>query len=101
MTTAVERIILARPRADVTAAERDAIAEAGRIALSAIPGVELVSFGVATAADEPLSWYVRLRFQDEAARNAFDAHPAHLEFAAQLWSPALDEHTARDYGLRY
>lgn len=99
--TTIERIILASPRADVSEAQRDTVAEAGRVALSAIPGVEAVSFGVAVAAEEPYPWYVRIRFRDEPARQAFDSHPAHLDFVFQQWVPSLIEYSVRDYRLSY
>lgn len=99
--TTIERIILAIPRDDLTLAQRDAVAEAGRVALSAIPGVETVSFGIAAAADEPYAWYVRIRFRDEQARQQFDTHPAHLDFVFQQWVPALKDYSVRDYRLSY
>jgi hypothetical protein len=101
MHVPVERIILDRPRPDVTIEQRDAAAELGRELLSAIPGVEDVSFGVALSADEPQQWYVRIRFRDEAALDVFEGHPNHLDFVEQLWGPLLAEHAARDYYMSY
>ncbi len=97
----VERIILAQPRPDLDEEQVRAIAAAGRTILSAIPGVEVVSFGEALAAAEPYAWCVRIRLRDETARNAFDAHSAHLDFVFQQWVPALVEYSVRDYGLSY
>jgi hypothetical protein len=96
MHVPVERIILDRPRPDVTIEQRDAAAEVGRELLSAIPGVEDVSFGVALSADEPQQWYVRIRFRDEAALDVFDfGHANHLDFVEQHWAPLLVEHQSR------
>jgi hypothetical protein len=101
MHVPVERIILDRPRPDVTPEQRDAAAELGREMFLAIPGVEDVSFGVALPADEPQQWYVRIRFRDEAALGVFEGHANHLDFVAQHWAPLLVEHQSRDYQLRY
>jgi hypothetical protein len=42
----IERIILAAPRSDISQAQADVAIEAGRELISAIPDIELVSFGM-------------------------------------------------------
>jgi hypothetical protein len=101
MHVPVERIILDRPRPDVTTEQHTAAAELGRELLLAIPGVEDVTFGTAIQADEPLQWYVRIRFRDEAALGVFDDHANYIDFVEQHWGPLLAEHCSRDYHLSY
>jgi hypothetical protein len=101
MSQMIERIILDKPRADITPEQLAAANDVGRALLEAIPGVEAVSFGIALAAGEPLQWYVRIRFQDEQALQTFEGHPNHLDFAEQYWAPLLAEHQVRDYRLEY
>lgn len=101
MNQVIERIILDKPRADVTEEQLKAANDVGRALLLAIPGVETVSFGIALAADEPCQWYVRIRFRDEQALQTFETHPNHLSFAEQYWAPLLADHSVRDYRLEY
>jgi hypothetical protein len=101
MQQGIERIILDQPRAGVTPEQRAAASEEGRTLLSAIPGVETVSFGIALAAGEPHQWNVRIRFRDEQALQIFETHPNHLNFVEHYWAPLLAEHSARDYQLQF
>jgi stress responsive alpha/beta barrel protein len=101
MAQVIERIILDKPRADVTQEELATANEVGQTLLLAIPGVEAVSFGIALSADEPYQWYVRIRFRDEQALETFNTHPNHLNFAEQYWGPLLADHSVRDYRLQY
>jgi hypothetical protein len=101
MSQVIERIILDKPRAEVTPEQLAIANEEGQKLLLAIPGVETVSFGVALSTDEPLQWYVRIRFQDEEALKTYETHPNHINFAEQYWAPLLAEHQVRDYRLEY
>ena len=97
----IERIILDKPRTDITPEQLATANEEGQKLLLAIPGVEAVSFGIALSADEPLQWYVRIRFRDAEALQIFETHPNHINFAEQYWAPLLAEHQVRDYRLKY
>ena len=101
MTEVIERIILDKPRADITQEELANANEIGQALLLAIPGVEAVSFGIALVADEPYQWHVRIRFQDEQALQTFETHPNHINFAERYWAPLLADHSVRDYRLQY
>ena len=101
MTEVIERIILDKPRPDLTPDEVAIATELGKTLLLAIPGVEAVSFGIALSADEPYQWYVRIRFRDEQALETFNGHPNHINFVEQYWGPLLAEHSSRDYLLQY
>jgi Stress responsive A/B Barrel Domain len=101
MTQVMERIILDTPRADVTPEQLATANEVGQRLLLAIPGVEVVSFGIAPSPDEHFHWYVRIRFRDEQALQTYETHPNHLNFAEQYWAPLLADHSVGDYRLQY
>lgn len=101
MSEVIERIILDKPRADVTPEQLATANEVGQSLLLAITGVETVSFGIALSASEPFQWYVRIRFRDEQALETFATHPNHIHFAEKYWAPLLAEHSVRDYRLQY
>ena len=101
MGQVIERIILAKPRTDVTPEQLATANEVGQKLLLAIPGVEAVSFGIALSADEHFQWYVRIRFRDEQALQTYETHPNHISFAEQYWAPLLADHQVRDYRLEY
>jgi|CXWJ01.1.fsa_nt_gi quinol monooxygenase YgiN len=96
----IERIILARPRAEITDDQRDALVAAAHKAFETIPGVLSFTFGISEDPDESNAWHLRIRFQDEAALHAFDAHPAHVNFMIQRWRPAMMGYSVRDYQVR-
>lgn len=101
MSPVIERIILDKPRPDVTPEQLATANEVGQRLLLAIPGVETVSFGVALSAGETFQWYVRIRFRDEQALRMFETHPNHINFAEHYWAPLLADHSVRDYRLEY
>ena len=96
----IERIILANPRADVSPEHLAEVVENGRALLTAIPGVEVMSFGVSTAPDAAYRWYVRIRFRDEQALQVYETHPNHTSFGGQQWLPAIAEQIVLDYRLQ-
>ncbi len=85
----LERVILANPRIDVSQERLAAVAEAGRVLISAIPGVEAMSWGVSQSTDAPYRWYVRIRFRDEQALQTYETHPNHTNYGAQQWLPII------------
>ena len=101
MSQVIERIIIDKPRTDVTPEQLVTANEFAQALLLAIPGVETVSFGVALSTEEPFQWYVRIRFRDEEALQTFEMHPNHINFAEQYWAPLLADHQVRDYRLQY
>lgn len=101
MSQVIERIILDKPRADVTPEQLATANEVGQKLLLAIPGVEVVSFGIALSSDEHFQWYVRIRFRDEQALQTYETHLNHINFAEQYWAPLLADHQVRDYRLEY
>jgi len=101
MSQTIERIILATPRSDISQAQIDAAIEAGRVLISAIPGVELISFGITLNENASYPWYIRIRFSDEAALQVYETHPNHINFGVQQWLPIIKEQITTDYTLEY
>ena len=97
----IERVILAAPRSDISQAQADTAIEAGRELISAIPGVELISFGITLNSDVSYPWYVRIRFRDDEALKVYETHPNHLNFGVQQWLPIIKEHISTDYRIQY
>ena len=98
---AIERVILANPRTDVPQERLAAVAEAGRVLITAIPGVEDMSFGVTQSTDTAYRWYVRIRFRDEQALQTYETHPNHTNYGAQQWLPIIADQIVIDYRLQY
>src|SRR5713226_713210 len=97
----IERIILANPRSDVPEEHLAAVAAAGRVLLSAIPGMEHMSFGINQDTDAPYRWYVRIRFRDAAALQVYETHPNHTTYGAEQWLPIIVDQIVIDYDLQY
>jgi hypothetical protein len=98
---AIERVILANPRPDVSQEHLAIVVEAGRVLITAIPGVERISFGVALATDAPYRLYVRIRFRDEQALQTYETHPNHANFGGQQWLPIIADQIVTDYRIQY
>ncbi len=98
---AIERVILANPRTDVAQEHLAAVAEAGRVLISAIPGVEAMSWGVSPSTDAPYQWYVRIRFRDEQALQTYETHPNHTNYGVQQWLPIIANQIVIDYRIQY
>jgi len=101
MSQTIERIILAIPHSDISQVQADAAIEAGRVLISAIPGVELISFGIALGSDTSHPWYVRIRFQNDEALKVYETHPNHINFGVQQWLPIIKEQITTDYRIQY
>lgn len=100
-SVAMERIILARPIANLSADQVSDVVESGRMLITAIPGVEQMSFGRSSGADAPYPWYVRIRFRDEQALQTYETHPNHINFGTQQWLQIIADQIVIDYQLDY
>jgi hypothetical protein len=98
---AIERIILARPVANLSSKQISNVVESGRVLITAIPGVEQMSFGRSSAAGASHPWYVRIRFRDEQALQNYETHPNHINFGTQQWLPVIADQIVIDYALDY
>jgi hypothetical protein len=97
----IERIILANPISNVSPEQMADVIESGQVLITAIPGVEFMSFGMALDADMPYRWYVRIRFRDEQALQAYQIHPNHTDFGVQQWLPIIADQVVIDYRTQY
>lgn len=102
----IAHIVLFRPRADLSAAERAAFARALQHAGRAIPSIRRFSIGrrlrhgrsyeAATGPDYPYAAVIE--FDDLAGLSAYLAHPAHDE-VARLWAATAAETLVYDYEM--
>ena len=98
---AIERIILVNLREGVSEAQFNLVAQHGRELLGAIPGVELVSLGIALKVDASRRYYVRLRFRDLNALKAYETHSNHTTYGLQEWLPIITDEILNDYAMAY
>jgi hypothetical protein len=98
---AVERVILVNIKEDISETQLDIVAQRGKELLSAIPGVEQVSFGIALNADACYQCYVRIRFHNVDALQVYETHPNHATFGLQEWLPIIANEILVDYVMAY
>jgi len=67
-----------------SAAESDFLT-AARSALTGIPGVEDFTINRQVSPKSDLAWQFSMRFADQATYDAYNVHPAHVEFVATRW----------------
>jgi hypothetical protein len=56
-----------------------------RSVLTGIPGVKDFTVRRQVSPKSDLAWQFSMRFADQAAYDAYNAHPAHVEFVATRW----------------
>jgi len=59
--------------------------------LSAIPGVQGFTVNRQVSVKSSGDWQFSMTFEDQAAYDAYDAHPDHQGFVAGRWVPEVDE----------
>ncbi|MBC7479662.1 MAG: Dabb family protein [Pseudorhodobacter sp.] len=59
-------------------------------ALRAIPGVQDFEIAREISPKNPYDYAVSMRFDDQAAYEAYDSHPAHVAFVQSRWVPEVD-----------
>jgi hypothetical protein len=62
-----------------------AFLDTGRTTLAAIPGVEEFVVRRQVSGTSDLTHQFSMRFADQAAYDAYDQHPAHVDFVARRW----------------
>ena len=98
---AIERIILVNLKEGVSEEQFDGIAQHGRELLGAIPGVEVVSLGIACNSGASHRYLVRLRFRDLDALKVYESHPNHTTYGLQEWLPVITDEILNDYVIAY
>lgn len=76
--------------------EREFLAD-GRAALTSIPGVRDFSIGRQVSAKSDLAYQFSMRFDDQAAYDAYNTHPTHTAFVAERWVPEVAKFQEYDF----
>ena len=97
----IEGIILANPRPDIPVEQLATLSEAERGLLSAIAGVEHMSFGITPEPDAPYRWYLRILFRDAQALQTSETYPHHTTNGADQWLPIIAKQILIDYHMHY
>lgn len=98
---AIERIILVNLKEGVTEEQFNIVAQHGQELLGVIPGVEVVSLGIALNSNASHHYLVRLRFHDLDALKVYETHPNHAAFGLQEWLPIITDEILNDYAIAY
>ena len=79
-----------------SAAEAEFLA-AARATLPAIPGVEEFVVRQQVSPKSALTHQFSMRFADQAAYDAYNGHPAHVDFVATRWAHEVAEFQEYDF----
>ena len=101
MSQPIERIILVNLKEGVSEEQFNNVAQHGREVLGAIPGVEIVSLGIALHQGASHRYLVRLRFHDLEALKVYETHPNHTTYGLQEWLPIITDEILNDYTIAY
>jgi Stress responsive A/B Barrel Domain len=101
MSQPVERIILINLKEGVSVEQFNSVAQHGREVLGAIPGVEIVSLGIALNNGASHHYLVRLRFHDLDALKIYETHPNHTTYGLEEWLPIITDEILNDYIIAY
>lgn len=102
----ITHIVMFRPRADLTPAQRKSLAGALTTALRSIPSIRRATVGRRVTHGRPYEQLMRanyeyaalLEFEDLAGLRAYLDHPAHETLAAQFFA-TFEEALMYDYDL--
>ena len=98
---AIERIILVNLKEGVLEEQFSIVAQHGKDLLGVIPGVEVISAGMALNTNASHRYYVRLRFRDFNALQGYETHPNHAKYGLQEWLPNITDEILNDYVIIY
>ena len=70
---------------------------AGPALLAAIPGVQDLTVSRQVSAKSPFRFQFAMSFADQAAYDAYDAHPDHRGFVAERWQSEVAEFAEQDF----
>ena len=98
---AIERIILVNLKEGISEEQFSSVAQHGREVLGAIPGVEVVSLGIALNGNASHQYLVRLRFRALDALKVYETHPNHASYGLQEWLPMITDEILNDYTIAY
>lgn len=100
----IAHVVLLRPRADLTAAERETLLTTFKHAMASIPSIARAQIGRRTilghrydaTVTEPYEYFVLVEFDTQADLEAYLAHPAHVELG-RLFYVTSEAATAFDF----
>ncbi|GAA0928142.1 Dabb family protein [Virgisporangium aurantiacum] len=69
----------------------------GRATLISIPGVTAFAVNRQVSPKSDLTWQFSMVFADQAAYDAYNAHPAHVEFVETRWKTEVDAFQEYDF----
>jgi hypothetical protein len=69
----------------------------GRATLTSIPGVTAFAVNRQVSPKSDLAWQFSMVFADHAAYDAYNAHPAHVEFVETRWKAEVDAFQEYDF----
>lgn len=78
-------------------AEEQDFLTAGPALLAAIPGVQDLTVSRQVSAKSPFRFQFAMSFADQAAYDAYDAHPDHRGFVAERWQSEVAEFAEQDF----
>jgi hypothetical protein len=79
-----------------SAAEAAFLADGERL-LAAIPGVQEFTVNRQVSAKSDFAWQFSMVFADQAAYDAYDAHPVHRGFVAERWQTEVTAFQEYDF----
>jgi len=79
-------------------AERDFFEAAGK--LGEIPGVEAFDILAEVSPKNQFRFGISMEFEDAAAYEAYNQHPAHVRFVSERWMNEVEEFLEIDYAAR-
>ena len=66
-------------------------------ALASIPGVEDFEIARETSPQNNFAHAVSMRFADQAAYDAYNTHPSHVDFVESRWMPEVEAFQEYDF----
>jgi hypothetical protein len=79
-----------------SAAEQAFLADGARL-LARIPGVREFAVSRQVSPKSDFAWQFSMAFADQAAYDAYDAHPVHRAFVAERWQTEVDRFQEFDF----
>ncbi|MFC4554919.1 Dabb family protein [Georgenia faecalis] len=93
----IEHTVAFRLSAAPGSPEEAGFLDEARTALTSIPGVEDFAVMRQVSPKSPLAWQFRMRFADQAAYDAYSAHPTHVDFVERRWTRDVAEFQELDF----
>jgi len=93
----VLHVIMFRFKSAIGSRRREALVRRAREVLAPLPGVRNFIAGEAIRDDIDYTHAIGMLFDDEAALDAYRAHPAHIAFRDREFVPLVEQRQAYDF----